>query len=90
MLRSLDESQLVTLPSAKAIRQYLEQLRRKLEGTDDTPDGAARAIGSDHRISAMFGLSAQEESVMVELERLKREREDADAVDLRGVPVSVY
>uniref|UniRef100_A0A914CM68 C2 NT-type domain-containing protein n=1 Tax=Acrobeloides nanus TaxID=290746 RepID=A0A914CM68_9BILA len=57
----------------------------------DEKDAVASPANSENRISTMsdFGLSEQEEKVMRELEQLRKQREDADAIDFRHVPEQV-
>uniref|UniRef100_A0A914CMK4 C2 NT-type domain-containing protein n=1 Tax=Acrobeloides nanus TaxID=290746 RepID=A0A914CMK4_9BILA len=57
----------------------------------DEKDAVASPANSENRISTMsdFGLSEQEEKVMRELEKIRKIREDEDAIDFRHVPEQV-
>uniref|UniRef100_A0A9J2PM43 EH domain-binding protein 1 n=1 Tax=Ascaris lumbricoides TaxID=6252 RepID=A0A9J2PM43_ASCLU len=83
--RKLDAGVIATLPDRHEIQNFLTELRVLLEGAPQT----ARRMStkeSDHRISALFNLSESETSVMRELESLRKQREQEEAIDLTNVP----
>uniref|UniRef100_A0A0N4ZPA7 EH domain-binding protein 1 n=1 Tax=Parastrongyloides trichosuri TaxID=131310 RepID=A0A0N4ZPA7_PARTI len=89
---TMDEREWATLPDQTSVKSYVENLRTALlldAGQIDStvsPNVKNNKRESDHRISSYLQLTETEKSITEEFAKLKREREEADAVDYRNVP----
>ncbi|CEF61758.1 EH domain-binding protein 1 [Strongyloides ratti] len=90
---TMDEREWATLPDQRSVKLYVENLRKALlldagqvESSSILSDKDNKKRESDHRISSYLQLTETEKNITEEFAKLKREREEADAVDYRNVP----
>lgn len=90
---TMDEREWATLPDQRSVKMYVENLRKNLlldagqvESSSIISERNNKKRESDHRISSYLQLTETEKNITEEFAKLKREREEADAVDYRNVP----